>query len=83
MSTATAAKRWCSSPAPIREMDTQNQISGLLHEISHHAANTNDETFCGIELYGWPGIRTAIFTGVAHNNAENDGFFIASLRLFN
>lgn len=67
----------------LRAMDSENMVQTVLHELSHHAANTADETFAGVELYGAPGVWFAIKSGVAHNNAENYGFFVASLRLHN
>lgn len=53
------------------------RIKIILHELSHHAANTQDETMGTIELYG-PLHKLAKVSGQADNNAENYAYFLSA-----
>ena len=64
---------------PFRAKDKDSQVETLVHELSHHAANTNDEKVLGITCYGMLGVKAARFAGKAANNAENYGYFVESL----
>jgi hypothetical protein len=67
---------------PFKAKDRQTQVETLIHELSHHAANTEDETVLGITCYEAIGVKMAKWAGKAANNAENHGFFIASFQNF-
>jgi hypothetical protein len=55
-----------------------SHIRTILHELSHHAANTRDEeNFLGIPLYG-PLTTWAKLNGKADNNADNYAYFLES-----
>lgn len=67
---------------PYRGKDQDTQVETLIHEMSHHAANTDDEKVLGVTCYGLMGVKAARLAGKASNNAENYGYFLSSFQDF-
>ena len=61
---------------PDRELFEQSQVETFLHELSHHAAGTIDDSTSG-NCYGWDGVSRLKGLGPdrAVRNAENVAFF--------
>ena len=67
---------------PFKAKDQDTQVQTLIHELSHHAANTDDEEVNGETCYGLSGVRAARQAGKGANNADNIGYFVASFQNF-
>jgi hypothetical protein len=67
---------------PYKGKDMDTQVETIIHELSHHAANTDDEEVNGKDCYGYEGVKRAVRAGKAINNAENYGYFICSFQNF-
>lgn len=67
---------------PFKAKDVDTQVETLIHELSHHAANTDDEVVNGKTCYGLSGVRSAKQAGKGANNADNIGYFVASFQNF-
>jgi hypothetical protein len=67
---------------PFKGKDEDTQVETIVHELSHHAANTNDESVSGVDCYSYNGVQAAVRAGKATNNAENYGYFICSFQNF-
>ncbi len=67
---------------PFAEAGVQSQVETFLHELSHHAAMTVDDTVGG-ECYGKTGVLRLKALGPARSvyNAENVGFFLVEYAL--
>ena len=61
---------------PDRHLFEQSKIETFLHELSHHAVGTIDDS-AGGECYGWTGVTRLKGLGPSRAvwNAENVGFF--------
>ncbi|MBL8436868.1 MAG: hypothetical protein JNM61_01590 [Zoogloeaceae bacterium] len=61
---------------PDRHLFEQSKVETFLHELSHHAAGTIDDSVGG-ECYGWTGVTRLKGIGPARAiwNAENVAFF--------
>ena len=62
---------------PERDLFEQSRVETFLHELSHHAAGTIDDSKGG-ECYGFEGVNRLKGLGAqrAIYNAENIGFFL-------